>query len=283
MKLSTNLIGVNMFCTYWGYGKSEDVLHEDMIQEDFENGYTEVHPDYYYEHFDNQSYMEEWNRRVQNFLEEHITNALKNNLGAVFTYTNDGYRSPREYNFGGDVNNFTLEGDWFKVLKFCRQSEYFEEFLKREYSSYDGFISLTANNLQEWEEDIKDENETAYGAALSFFLAEGAEYFDDYFIADGLFKDMYFTEYVDYTALEEFKKELSSGEEVELDEEWKKAIVLKNDYVFAHKIAREEYNSLKTPQEIALEFFPQYEESFIVSQIESAWKAIENNTKTLEL
>lgn len=282
MKLSTNLIGVNMFCTYWGYGKSEDVLHEDMIQDDFENGYTEIHPDYYYYHFDNKAYMEEWNRRVQNFLEDHILKSLEN-LGGNWTYTNDGWYSPREYNFGGDVNNFTLEGDWHLVLQFCRQSDHFETFLKKQYSSGPGFISFTANNLREWEEDIKDENETAYGAALRFFLEEGAEYFDDDFIVDGLFNDMYFTEFVDYTALNEFLKELDSGEEVELDEEWKKAIALRNDYVFAHKIAREEYTSLKTPQEIAAEFFPEYEESFIVSQIESAWKAIENNTKTLEL
>ena len=82
LSLSTNLIGLDgTFCTYWGRGKTEDTIHEDSIEQDFYNGDTDVHPDYYFMNFDNNKYMEDWNDSVQDFVEEYLCDIFKDVLG----------------------------------------------------------------------------------------------------------------------------------------------------------------------------------------------------------
>ena len=156
LELSTNLIGLDgFFCTYWGYGKAEHCLYEDRIKEDFEDCETDIHPDYYFSHFDNKKYMESWSKRVLDVVEE-LFNDLAIELGIDIEFEAGGYSSPREYNFRHDVSNFSISVDEpLKIIAVCLgEKEDFEEFLIENYSSYDGFMSFTANTLEEVIEDL---------------------------------------------------------------------------------------------------------------------------------
>lgn len=281
MKLSTDLIGINQFCTYWGHGNSEYTLHEDMIKEDFEEGNTDIHPDYYQWNFDNEKYMMDWDEAVQNFLGEYIIDALKYNLGGEWEYIAEGYNSPREYNFRGDWNLFTLNGDWNLVFDYCRAHKDFAQFLADHYTSCDGFCSFTANNLSEWEEDVLKEDGTAYGAGLRFFLEKEAPKVEDSMY--DVFQDMFYSEYVDYTPLKDFLKELESAEGVDLDEEWKRELFNRNKVGFVYAKANEMYLEGMTPEEIAEKFFGEYNQEYVVKQINDAWKLIDSQTEELEL
>ena len=236
IELSTNLIGVDgFFCTYHGYGNSEYTLNEDMIKEDFETNETDIHPDYYWSYFDNNKYMLDWNSRVQDFIEENIIDIFKDVLGMNITYVSVGYHSPKYYNFSHDVNNFNLEADNFKpLIKYCLENkEKFSEFLKEHYTSYDGFMSNTSNNINDWKEDIKNDDETAWGATVRFLLENEDSILSYDNLREGyveVFTDMFYTEYVDYSRLEEFMDDLKNGTlDIEfMSEEWEKAIFERN-------------------------------------------------------
>lgn len=206
------------YCTYHGCGKSEFVLNEDMMQENFEEGVTDVHPDYYYMHFDNKKYMEEWNWKVQSHIESILTEELKYHLGIDITYTPMGWSSPQYYNFGGDVNKFDIEAESFQpLLDYClADQENFEAYLKEHFSSCDGFISFVSNNIREWKMDIEANVMTAWGAALGFFLEQEVQIYPD-----EAFTDMFYTEFVDYKELDEFLADPAQ----EPEHEWQKALL----------------------------------------------------------
>lgn len=282
MKLSTNLIGLDgLLCTYWGQGKSEYTLHEECIKEDFKEGYTDINEDYYFSHFDNKKYMEDWNKAIQAGLEELILDTIRWSVEGDFTYTAEGYSSPKFYNYTHDVNYFTLEGEWYRILDYCRNNEDFPKFLKDHYTSCDGFTSFTANNLTEWEADVAAEEETAYGAALRFLLLK-EEQGDLAYKVSEWFSDMFYSAYVNYEALESFQEEMKNGEVI-LTEEWQKALFERDVVSGVEKVAQDEYMSLKTAVEVAEEHYGEENKELIAKVIERVWEEIENNTLELDL
>lgn len=227
LELSTNLIGLDgLFCTYWGHGNSEYTLHEDCIQDDFDNGDSDIHPDYYWMHFDNKKYMVDWNKAVQSFVEDVLSEMLRDYFGIEIEYTNDGYWSPREYNFSHDVSNFTIESESFqRIVLYCLHHEDFSRFLKDRYTSYDGFSSNTSNNVEDWYEDITNDDATAWGAAFSFLLSEWKEETNAFEYVYECFEGMFYSGYVDCTELDEFIDEVGKGI-VDVDDmsEWQLAV-----------------------------------------------------------
>jgi hypothetical protein len=228
LKLTTELIGVSgTFCSYWGHGKSEYVLHEESMEDDFKEGVTDIHPDYYYWHFDNKKYMEALNKRVHEYLEEFIVDLLRYQFDIDVEYTAKGYDCPQYYNYRGDHHYFDLEAESFQpVLDYCLSHGKFEQFLKDNYSSRDGFISWTANNVEKLLEDIKEDDMTGWGAVFSFLFDQEVD--PDEFVGgatDAMSQDMMYTEFVNYEALDEFMGELNADlNYIDLDTEWKKAI-----------------------------------------------------------
>lgn len=211
LKLNTNLIGLDgLYCTYWGAGQSEYTVNEDMLPEDFESGDTDIHPEYYWRHFDNKKYMVAWDKCVQDNLEEKLVELFRDELGIQIKYTAAGYYSPREYNFGHDENDFYLEGDFTNLITFCKNHEDFERFLKDNYTSCDGFRSNTSNNLTDWEEDINAMQMTAYGAAITFLIYKTI-YDDLKEYSYEIFSDLFYSEFVDCTELDQFLLDLESG------------------------------------------------------------------------
>lgn len=288
-ELSTNLIGLDgLFCTYWGVGKSEYTLHEDSIEQDFEEGHTNMHPEYYWRHFDNEKYMKDWNEEVQNFIGPKIEEALKE-IGVEAEYIMGDFYSPREYNFSHDVCNFDLKSaDFSPLINYCLESEDFASFLKDNYSSYDGFMSFTSNNVEEWKEDIDADKMTAWGAAIRFLLLDtgvSEEIEEDRY---NIFEQMYYTEYVDYTELDKFIESIEKGtlESFEVDEDWQKEIL--NRYISssaAFKAVVDRHYTTKTfedivdiaAQELSLE------RVFVESAVRAIFNDIESNNLKLEI
>lgn len=97
-----------------------------------------------------------------------------------------GTYNPREYNFDNDQLDFTLivKNNFEKELvKMLENDQNFNKYLHDNYTSYDGFISLTPNNIQDWEEAILDENDVehdqAISAAINYLLS--IRYKNDYY------------------------------------------------------------------------------------------------------
>lgn len=62
---------------------------------------------------------------------------------------------PREYNYGDDELNFTLDlpdADYQELYEDCINDPEFPNFLKKNYSSYDGFISFLADDTSKFDE-----------------------------------------------------------------------------------------------------------------------------------
>jgi len=86
---------------------------------------------------------------------------------------------PRYYNFETDTLNFTLDisdEDYQKIYDECINDPEFAQFLKEKYSSYDGFFSYMANNL----EDFEDQEDFRKVSSLLDFLTRNEDYREDY-------------------------------------------------------------------------------------------------------
>lgn len=65
--------------------------------------------------------------------------------------------SPKEYNFYNDSADVIIDVNADKIKDFIyTNKEKFTEFLKRRYTSYDGFISSYKNDFESWETDTKN-------------------------------------------------------------------------------------------------------------------------------
>lgn len=292
LELSTNLIGLDgTFCTYWGAGNTEYVLHEDLIEEDFKNGETDVHPDYYYSYFDNKSYMKDWEKVVRDAVAEVVEVALSK-IDIEASVSGEGRYSPREYNFSHDSVDIDIEAESFdKLLEFCRTHEEFGSFLKDNYSSYDGFNSFTSNNVDEWEEDIKTDMATAWGAALSFLLDQEGVYGEMEEIKYEVFTDFFYSNYVDYTVLDEWLADLKQGGVIyDTSKEWQKALLerhihsskvlidIVNRYYRTESI---EFTSNKVIEELAIDDLDDI--SVVVAAVQKMYNDIDSQTLKLEL
>jgi hypothetical protein len=229
LELTTELVGMSgLFCSYHGYANPEHILNEDMIGSDFEEGETDIHPDYYWRHFDNVKYMEKINERTHEYMSEFLSDLLKSKFNIPIEYFAEGYNAPREYNFRGDRHNFDIEADTFQpVLDYCLQHKDFEKFLKDRYSSRSGFISFTSNNVTELLLDIEANQMTAWGAVFSFVIVQERDVKGlNWDVLDVLSKDMCYTEFVDYKPLDNFLKELRSKrlDITIVENDWQKAL-----------------------------------------------------------
>jgi hypothetical protein len=93
-------------------------------------------------------------------------------------FTGD-FSSPREYNFSTDTLNFTIEVDYKELKKAVldlKENKEFAEYLRENYTSYDGFWSYTPNNWSDlWTEISTEGSEfTQSVGALIQFLAQDA-------------------------------------------------------------------------------------------------------------
>lgn len=116
----------------------------------------------------------------------------------------DSY-SPKEYNFSNDtldidlkVSNKFLPG----LVDKLKNDEDFHQYLKDHFTSCDGFMSFTPNNIKDWINEIENESsefEQSIGAGLSYLLHPS-----DFDLYDSIEYEMYelLSDYRTYTCVE---------------------------------------------------------------------------------
>lgn len=80
--------------------------------------------------------------------------------------------SPREYNFTTDKLVCDMEIDLEKLRKYCYETKRteFDNYLKDNYTSYDGFCSFIPNNVKEFEQENDDTD-----VMIDFYILEHLE------------------------------------------------------------------------------------------------------------
>lgn len=190
--LSTSFLGLHGFNTYHGYGDPKITLQTDRINEDKEEGYIDYSEEDFWHDFDNNQYMKD--------LSENVVDKVDEIIGDLFMYylkvdapkvNHYGYHSPKEYNFSTDEFYFELESNYIGyILRTCLKPDNkndFEQFLKDNYTSYDGFRSFIPNNVHDFTKEFLQGKETVIGVALEFLINT---YFDKYNIYDEFICDL---------------------------------------------------------------------------------------------
>lgn len=81
--------------------------------------------------------------------------------------------SPSEYNFYTDCVRAEVKLDYRKLKKYCftTHKQEFDEYLHKNFTSYDGFWSFTPNNIKAYKEKVK-ENKNYVDMMFEFFLQQ---------------------------------------------------------------------------------------------------------------
>lgn len=74
----------------------------------------------------------------------------------------EGLSSPKYYNFETDKLILKVKLDQRKLELYCfrQEKEAFDEYLKENFTSYDGFHSFIANNIKDFKDQYIEENKT---------------------------------------------------------------------------------------------------------------------------
>lgn len=81
-------------------------------------------------------------------------------------------RSPREYNFVNDQLVGTLPDDVVVKLYAAVDKELLQELVHKQFTSYDGFISYYAGDLEEWPDDPRNWDAVQLGVLLETALLQ---------------------------------------------------------------------------------------------------------------
>lgn len=174
-KLTDSLIGINKLGTYHGYMNPENYFDSYQIDQDFEEGYFEHNSEKFWDLFDHDLYTDLIVKQIDN-----LTHNLASEINWFFgidiidQINCVGIDSPKYYNYRDDhyLLDFVVN-DQFKpiLIDFAVKNQAdFNTFLKSNYSSYDGFISFTANNFDQWLIDFEAERDQEIGAILSYLI-----------------------------------------------------------------------------------------------------------------
>jgi hypothetical protein len=111
--------------------------------------------------------------------------------------------SPKFYNFGTDEIVMDVTFNKTKVLQLVKnECEIFNQFLKDDYTSYDGFTSFTSNNYDDWLVDFQENEVRSIGAVLTYLFQDSITYNKsqfEFFVNEGVGN---YWEYIDSTDYE---------------------------------------------------------------------------------
>jgi hypothetical protein len=285
LKLSTNLIGVDgTYCTYWGLGK--DLIDSYRIDEDFKEGYIDYNSEYFWGHYNHSAFMDDWAKQVYNFIDDIIVDIFKCEIGLDVSLEYCGRWSPREYNFSHDTVNFDLncEQGFSKLVDFCTNHPDFSKFLKDNFSSYDGFMSFTANNIEQLLEDVAAEDMTAYGAMMCFMLTN----FTDEDLNNIEFEIYYNNYFDDGGTLDTVIEELESGDTETLEWGMCGADKEMKDVLLERYLSLDKYEVIDlynldfdVAANILQERYPNLEYEIITKHMLKYWGDVDNKTADL--
>jgi len=189
--LNSNLFPIINVGMYNSEISPEFIFDDYTIDEDFKNGDSPYNAEEFWEKFDNSLYVKEIQRRADEFL----SGAIEANGIRIGIKTGEIY-SPKCYNFGTDEIDLTVTFNKNKVRKFAKDNqEDFDKFLRKSYSSYDGFSSLTANNYEDWLVGFNEEDDREVGAVLTYIFKDELEEYREDFKASCQ-EEMYYSDFI---------------------------------------------------------------------------------------
>lgn len=173
LKLSTGLIPFLDVSTYHGCCDPDHVIH---LDHELKDSLVEK----YWQLFEGDKYENMLLENARLVMENNVLEWLKSLKLGVTDLKVTEFWSPREYNFNTDQVYFDLELDHQingnnPIAKYIRRNAnnpYFVEFLKENYSSYDGFMSLTPSNPGRLLENLKEDPERCVSAVISYLLSQ---------------------------------------------------------------------------------------------------------------
>lgn len=179
LEMSTNLIPVVDFGTYWGslHNISEDVFSYWAIEPDNLDPTNEDEAEalqLYEEQYDGH---DDFLAQVQELAPEFIQQSL-DDYGIPAKVVGDcRYYHPREYNFGDDymIFDMSIDTNWVETTYAeLVQDDAFVAFIKKHYSSRSGFISFFPNTVEEFDEIIRPDSDNYYKvvAAICHYIVE---------------------------------------------------------------------------------------------------------------
>lgn len=167
--LNTNLFPIISVGMYDSNISPDDIFDDYSINDDKENGYIHYDSEYFWDNFQNGRYV----KRIEQLAGEYLNGTIQSESGIEVTIKCKEIYSPKEYNFNTDEIVMDVTYSKTKILQLIKKdNETFNQFLKDKYSSYDGFMSFTSNNFDDWLVDFEDNNVRAVGAVLRFLFID---------------------------------------------------------------------------------------------------------------
>ena len=205
IELSTTLIGLSALNCYHGYLDSSHVLNEELINEDFNEGYNYFNDNYYFYHFQNSEYMKELVSQLD-VIESPIIDALSEFNIDIDSINVVNYSSPKEYNFSTDSFNLDFEvkdkSTFVSQLLDNLDNDTFKTWLKENYTSRSGFWSFIETDFSTFKSELLEFN-NAYIAVAVEFLMQDFINDNDYYYNLGLEDiEMHYSDFVDYDILD---------------------------------------------------------------------------------
>jgi len=194
--INTNLFAIISVGMYGTVLEPDSMFDSWTIDEDKSNGDINYDANYFWEHFNNQAYVDAIESTAHQFLNgTHEANGIEVKIRCKEIY------SPKYYNFSTDEMVMDVTYNKRKVKQYAKDYyEDFYKFLKDNYSSRDGFCSMTANNYNDWLYDFNNNEVRAIGAVLSFIFKD--DMLEEEFY-DTCRDIMYYWDFIDYKEYDE--------------------------------------------------------------------------------
>jgi len=176
-QINSNLFKIINVGMYNSRLSPENLFDDYTVNQDYEDGYINVDSEYYNDHWNNDLFT----IRIEELAGEFLDGTIENHGIEITIEAGDIY-SPKFYNFKTDNIDLNVTYNKHKVLRYAKDhQDEFEAFLKDNYSSYDGFMSFTANNYIQWLNEFRDNDQTAVGAVLNFIFSDSLEDYHESF------------------------------------------------------------------------------------------------------
>lgn len=166
--VNSNLFPIISVGMYESRLSPSNLFESSTIDNDYQEGYVNYDSEYYWEHWQNDLFEEE----IQALACKFLDGKLKQDGIEIAIKTGEIY-SPKYYNFSTDNIDLEVTFNKTKLLRYARDhKDYFNAYLKDNYSSYDGFSSHTANDFSEWLNDFKVNQVQSIGAILTYIFRD---------------------------------------------------------------------------------------------------------------
>jgi hypothetical protein len=179
LNLSTNLLPLITMGTYDGQICDVNNFIDDYtIDEDYKEGYINYDSRTYWDNFDNNKYKTKLFKLSNEYLIDNIKQQLTDlNIG-ILDIECIGIHSPKYYNFSTDSLNYDLSvSDNFNHILIDiinnlddNDTNSLSKFLKDNFTSRDGFMSFTDNNITDLINSINDFEDREISAFLTWYL-----------------------------------------------------------------------------------------------------------------